>query len=59
MRKEFELYKRVVNMQKGDTKKIYSIHKPFRPGIDKGKPDKQYEFGNKVGFITMGKKRSE
>ncbi len=54
--KEFQLYKQAVNQQKGDTNKIYSIHKPFTRCIAKGKPHKQYEFGNKVGLITTGKK---
>lgn len=54
--KEFDLYKRAVNQQKGDTNKVYSLHKPFTRCIAKGKPHKQYEFGNKVGLITTGKK---
>jgi IS5 family transposase len=48
--------KRVVNQQQGDKDKIYSIHKPFTKCIAKGKAHKQYEFGNKVGLITTGKK---
>jgi len=53
---DIELYKRVVNQQKKDKDKIYSIHKPFTRCIAKGKTHKQYEFGNKVGLITGGKK---
>jgi IS5 family transposase len=53
---ELEIYQRVVNQQKNDKDKIYSIHKPFTKCISKGKPHKQYEFGNKVGLITGGKK---
>jgi IS5 family transposase len=41
-----ELYKRAVNQQKNDRKKIYSLHKPFTDCIAKGKAHKQYEFGN-------------
>lgn len=54
--KDFDLYNRAVNQQKNDKDKIYSIHKPFTRCIAKGKPHKQYEFGNKVGLITTGKK---
>ena len=55
-KKEIELYKRAVNQQKNDKDKVYSLHKPFTKCISKGKPHKQYEFGNKVGLITTGKK---
>jgi len=54
--KDFSLYKRAVNQQQGDANKVYSLHKPFTRCIAKGKPHKQYEFGNKVGLITTGKK---
>jgi IS5 family transposase len=54
--KAFSLYKRAVNQQQGDMNKVYSLHKPFTRCIAKGKPHKQYEFGNKVGLITTGKK---
>jgi len=54
--KDFELYKCTVNQQKNDTDKVYSLHKPFTRCIAKGKPHKQYEFGNKVGLISTGKK---
>src|SRR5215469_11660182 len=51
-----DIYKRAVNQQKTDKDKIYSLHKPFTKCIAKGKPHKPYEFGNKVGLITGGKK---
>ena len=54
--KDFKLYNRAVNQQKNDTDKVYSLHKPFTRCIAKGKPHKQYEFGNKTGLITTGKK---
>ena len=54
--KSLELYKRAVNQQKNDKDKVYSLHKPFTKCISKGKPHKPYEFGNKVGLITTGKK---
>jgi IS5 family transposase len=53
---ELELYKRAVNQQKNDKNKVYSLHKTFTNCIAKGKAHKQYEFGNKVGLITGGKK---
>lgn len=53
---EFSLYKRAVNQQKNDNNKIYSLHKPFTRCTAKGKAHKQYEFGNKVGMITTGRK---
>jgi len=55
-KKDLELYKRAVNQQKNDKDKVYSLHKPFTKCISKGKPHKTYEFGNKVGLITTGKK---
>ena len=53
---DIELFRRAVNQQKNDTDKIYSLHKPFTKCISKGKAHKQYEFGNKVGLVTGGKK---
>jgi IS5 family transposase len=53
---ELELYKRAANQEKNDKDKIYSLHKPFTKCIAKGKAHKPYEFGNKVGIITTGKK---
>jgi IS5 family transposase len=53
---DFLLYKRAVNQQKKDKDKIYSLHKPFTKCIAKGKVHKPYEYGNKVGLITGGKK---
>jgi IS5 family transposase len=53
---DISLYKRAVNQQKNDKNKVYSLHKPFTRCIAKGKAHKQYEFGNKAGLITGGKK---
>lgn len=53
---EMEIYKQAVNQQRNDKDKIYSLHKPFTRCIAKGKAHKQYEFGNKVGLVTTGKK---
>jgi len=54
--KDFDLYNRAVNQQKNDKDKAYSLHKQFTRCIAKGKPHKQYEFGNKVGLVTTGNK---
>jgi IS5 family transposase len=54
--KTLKLYSRAVDQQKNDKDKVYSFHKPFTKCIAKGKAHKQYEFGNKVGLITSGKK---
>jgi len=53
---KLELYKRAVNQHKNDKDKVYSFHKPFTKCIAKGKAHKPYEFGNKVGLMTGGKK---
>jgi len=55
-KEKLDIFNRAVNQQKNDKDKIYSIHKPFTKCIAKGKAHKQYEFGNKVGLITTGKK---
>jgi len=55
-RERLALYQRVVNQQRDDHDKIYSLHKPFTRCISKGKAHKQYEFGNKVGIIVTGAK---
>lgn len=52
---ELDLYKRILNQNRNDKNKIYSIHKPFTCCIAKGKIHKQYEFGNKVGLLTTSK----
>jgi IS5 family transposase len=55
-REKLDLYERAVNQEKDDKNKVYSLHKPFTKCIAKGKAHKPYEFGNKVGLITTGKK---
>jgi IS5 family transposase len=54
--KDLELYTRVVNQEKHDKDKIYSLHKTFTKCISKGKAHKPYEFGNKVGIVSGGMK---
>jgi IS5 family transposase len=56
---KLNLYKRAVNQEKNDKDKVYSLHKPFTRCIAKGKAHKPYEFGNKVGLVTTGKKGSK
>jgi IS5 family transposase len=55
-KEKMSLYRRGVNQQKSDKNKVYSFHKPHTQCIAKGKPHKPYEFGNKAGLITSGKK---
>ncbi len=50
-----KLYKKVLHQEKNDKNKIYSLHKPYTDCIAKGKSHKQYEFGNKVGFLLTSK----
>lgn len=52
---EFELYYQVLNQQRTDKNKIYSLHKQFTSCIAKGKAHKQYEFGTKIGLNTTSK----
>jgi len=47
------LYKQIIQQRRSDKNKIYSIHKPFSSCIAKGKAHKQYEFGNKIGLLTL------
>lgn len=49
------IFTKVINQEKHDKDKIYSIHKPYTSCIAKGKAHKQYEFGNKVGLISTSK----
>lgn len=39
----------------GDPPKLYSVHAPEVEYIAKGKAHKQYEFGVKVGLVTINK----
>lgn len=48
-------YRQILNQERTDKDKIYSIHKPFTSCIAKGKAHKQYEFGNKVGLLATSK----
>jgi IS5 family transposase len=48
---DIDLFHRVLNQEKKDSHKVYSLHKPYTDCISKGKSHKPYEFGNKVGFL--------
>ncbi len=49
---DLELFTRVLNQQKDDANKIYSLHEPEVSCIAKGKSHKPYEFGNKASIAT-------
>jgi IS5 family transposase len=51
---ELERYRRVINQQRHDENKIYSLHEPAVSCISKGKDHKKYEFGAKAA-VTMTK----
>ena len=51
---ELERYRKVVNQERKDTGKIYSLHEPQVCCISKGKEHKKYEFGSKAA-IAMTK----
>ena len=55
LQEELDLYWRVLNQERLDKNKIYSLHKPYTACIAKGKAHKQYEFGNKIGIVTTAK----
>ena len=51
------LFTQVINQQKSDKNKLYSLHEPGVACIAKGKVAKKFEFGSKVS-IAMGKNRT-
>jgi IS5 family transposase len=51
---ELERYRRVINQQRHDENKIYSLHEPAVSCISKGKEHKKYEFGAKAA-VAMTK----
>lgn len=54
LNEELALYDKVINQERHDSNKIYSLHEPDVFCICKGKKHKKYEFGNKVS-IAMTK----
>jgi IS5 family transposase len=55
LRKLLALAERLLNQQKEDKNKIYSIHAREVECISKGKAHKRYEFGCKVGMVTSSR----
>ena len=51
---DIALYLRVINQERTDTNKIYSLHEPEVECISKGKEHKKYEFGNKSAIAKTG-----
>lgn len=47
---DLKFYMRVLNQERNDTNKIYSLHEPEVRCIAKGKEATPYEFGNKSGI---------
>ena len=54
LREELVLYRQVINQERQDKNKIYSLHEPEVVCISKGKENKKYEFGAKAA-IAMTK----
>jgi IS5 family transposase len=52
---ELELTERMLDQQRHDKDKLYSIHAPEVECIAKGKVHKKYEFGVKVGVATTSR----
>ena len=50
-----EIAKHVLNQQRHDKGKVYSMHAPEVECIAKGKAHKPYEFGIKVGIVSTSK----
>ena len=53
-RKDIELYFKVINQERSDKNKVYSLHEPEVERISKGKEHKKYEFGNKSAIAKTG-----
>ena len=49
-----KLMEKVVNQEKKDKNKVYSLHAPEVSCISKGKPHKRYEFGSKMSVACVG-----
>ena len=48
-----QIMARIVNQQRGDKNKVYSLHEPTVSCIAKGKAHKKYEFGSKVSVASL------
>jgi len=47
--------RRILTQERGDSKKVYSVHEPEVECISKGKMHKKYEFGCKVSLVLTHK----
>jgi len=47
---------RLLNQNKTDKNKLYSLHEPYVYCIAKGKSHKKYEFGSKVSIVSSSRK---
>jgi transposase, IS5 family len=47
-----KIYERILNQQRTDKQKIYSVHEPEVKCYTKGKEHKKYEFGSKVSILV-------
>lgn len=52
--KDLALYVRVINQERNDKDKVYSLHELEVQCISKGKNHKNYEFGNKSAIAKTG-----
>jgi IS5 family transposase len=48
--------RRILEQERNDTGKVYSVHAPEVECISKGKAHKRYEFGSKVRVVTTNQK---
>ena len=55
MKSLLETAKRIINQQRADSNKVYSVHEPLVDCISKGKAHKRYEFGSKVSIATTSR----
>lgn len=51
---DIELYLRVIDQERSNKNKVYSLHEPEVQCISKGKEHKKYEFGNKSAIAKTG-----
>ncbi|MEG3641651.1 transposase, partial [Magnetococcus sp. PR-3] len=55
LHKELTLAERLMEQQRTDNNKLYSLHEPHTACIAKGKAHKKYEFGSKVSVTTTNR----
>ncbi|MGL4667996.1 MAG: IS5 family transposase [Saezia sp.] len=55
LKDELNLAKKLLQQNRGDKNKLYSLHEPHVRCISKGKAHKKYEFGNKVSIAVTTK----